>query len=295
MRLGFFSAFAISMLTGIPVLAGLPITLMNGQSPATAPAASTNVLLVPFRAVGPAGDRDWISQAVDEDLSHDLSRNTAIHLIRPSTTQPLSPADALAAARSAGADQLIDGSYQLAGDQLRITGEVVNVNDGKPIAQIKATGTERELFNMEDALATQLWHTLPRPDQASATASDYDIQVTPVPNEVSAAYAAPSEPTQQTTNIAQPTYDVPSYPFAGVYPYGYGDYGYPFGFGYPIFIYGGYGFHYHHYGSDYHNAIGRGNLAGPALPPIAPAHFGGRGIAGPHTQNFGGIAGGMRR
>jgi TolB-like protein len=256
-------------------MAALPITTIAGDPPpTTAPVAPVSVMLLPFHAVGQSGDSAWISEAIDEDLSHDLSRNAAIHLIRPATTQPM------AAARDANAQRLISGSYQVNDDQLRITGEVIDVSQtgpaGEIVGEIKATGRVRDLFQLEDSLAMQLWHILPQPAQQTAS---NDIQVTPLEDFVNSQPAAP-QVTPAPVYDAEPAY-VPS--VAG-YPYDNFGYGYPYGYGWPLFIYGGYGYGFHHYGGGFHGSVGGGHFTGG----------GGRFFAAPHAEapaaRFGGGA-----
>jgi TolB-like protein len=258
--------------------AALPITTIAGDPPpTTAPVQPVSVMLLPFHAVTANPDNSWISAAIDEDLAHDLSRNRAIHLVRPSTTQPVAAADGLAAARDAKADRLISGSYQVVDDQLRINAEVIDMSQTQPVAQAKATGRVRDLFQLEDSLAMQLWRILPRPD---AQASANDIQVTPLEDYVNGESAPPPEVYQPPRAEVSPgpIYDYPPdydyTPSIAGYPYGYYGYGYPY-FGAPLFFYGGYGFH-----SGFHDHGGfHGHEGGGHAPTIghgaAPAFSGG--------------------
>jgi TolB-like protein len=279
-----------TLLLGITTLgAGLPITTIAGApGPTTAPIAPTTVVLLPFRAVGQTADNAWISQAIDEDLAHDLSRNGAIRLLRPSTTQPAG--DGLQAARDASAQRLISGSYQVVDDQLRINAELIDVNSAQPLAQAKATGRIRDLFQLEDSLAMQLWHNLPQ-GQGQVAADEF--RVTPLQDD----QVVSSSPEIYEPQPAPQVYDTapdygPSYdytPYDSVYPYG----GYGYGFGFPLFIYGGYGYQrggYHgHYGG------GGGFHSGTAIHGASPAFAGGGGHfsgGGAHFSGGGGQFGG---
>jgi TolB-like protein len=274
--------------------AALPITAMAGNpEPTTAPATRISVMLLPFNAVGQSGESNWISQAIDEDLSHDLARNSAIRVVRPSTTQPLKDGDGLTAARGANADRLVSGSYQVVDNQLRVTGEVIDVKQTQSIAQIKATGPVRNLFQLEDELSMQLWHILPQADRTgSVQTSAADFQVTPL-EDYTGSQAAPQvyqpQPEVASAPAQAPVYDYPDdSPYDSVYPYaGYG-YGYPYGFGLPLFIYGGYGNHggYHH-GGDNHGHFGgggsvtAGHVGSPhVFTPSAAMHAGGGNFVG---------------
>ena len=122
-----------------------------------AEASGGGVLLLPFAAVGETGGAEWIGQAVQQSLLSDLSR--------VKTLQPLVPGTAIKGAmdlegvrqagKAAGADYVVYGSYQLGEVALRITGQVLDVNSGRFVGGVKATGSVRELFEMEDAIAEQ--------------------------------------------------------------------------------------------------------------------------------------------
>ena len=254
----FFAAFS---------QAALPITTIVGDPPTTAPAEPVSVMLLPFHAVAPDNQNAWISSAIDEDLAHDLSRNRAIRLIRPATTQPLAVPDELAAARDVNAQRVVSGSYQVVDDQLRITADVRDPAQSQPVAGVKATGQVRDLFRLEDSLAMQLWHDLPQDDQASAA----DFQVTPLDDNVSTQAAAPPMVYQDISPAPDIYPDTGFAPVDSGYPYANYGYGYPYGgFGYPLFIYGGYrGYH----GGGYHGGY----------PGHSSGHVGGFvGVGGSH-------------
>jgi TolB-like protein len=288
-NLGGFMRYAVILISLCTLLVvapqartALPITTIAGVAPTTAPAPPTSVMLLPFHAIGQSGDNVWVSQAIEEDLAHDLSRNTAIRVVRPATTQPMSASDNLDAARQASAPQMISGSYQIVDDQLRITGEVTDVNSNNSLGQIKATGHLRDLFQLEDALAEQLWRILPRPvEDASAS----DIQVTPLADYLNGQQ--PVAPAVNQSADSQPPVVYESAPDDLGYPYASYGYGYPFGYGYPVFIYGGFGHGGFHHGGGHIGPINRfsggATFASPHMTPFhfAPAASGGH-FAGGH-------------
>ena len=96
----------------------------------------------------------WISQAIDEELTGDLTRNPAVKVLRVSSAMPV--ADRLKLANQQNAQRLVVGSYQTVDDQIRITGEVIDPADGESLGQLKVTGVKRDLFKLEDSLAAEL-------------------------------------------------------------------------------------------------------------------------------------------
>jgi TolB-like protein len=139
----------IACLFGLVLLSGAT----RAGTPTTRPAGVRgDVYLTPFAFVGGDNHLDWAGKAVQQNLMTDLARSR----MHPVTIdQALSTADAQTAAKSAGAKYLITGSYQVSDSVLRFNGQIVNVASGSVVGGISATGPERDLFAMEDAMSAQ--------------------------------------------------------------------------------------------------------------------------------------------
>ena len=147
------AALTLSLMVPAAVLADVPAT-----QPAAAVPASTEakVLVVMFQPVEPT-DPDWIGRAVQQSLVADLSRTNTSTSIQPFADQSRvsSVNEAIDAGKHADARYVIFGSYQRIDPTLRITGQIVDISTGKVVAGLKATGSDRELFDMQDTLAFQ--------------------------------------------------------------------------------------------------------------------------------------------
>ena len=75
------------------------------------------------------------------------------------------------AARACGLDLLVVGSYQRAGDRLRITARAIHAGSGEAVAHSKADGAVTDVFQLQDAIVTQLLRSLHVPVTAAAAAS----------------------------------------------------------------------------------------------------------------------------
>jgi len=149
--------------------------------------AAPTVLLLPFGLLGEGGGGEWIGKAVQQSLLSDLSRNKSLQPLAPAqAARAVDLEEARKAGKAAGADFVVYGSYQLSETGLRITGQVLDVNSGRFVGGVKATGTVRELFAMEDTIADQAKRILqqqlppPPPPQANAqpnapAADDVDL------------------------------------------------------------------------------------------------------------------------
>jgi TolB-like protein len=261
-------------------------SLAFGQA-TTAPAVNqpVKVLVIPFKQIGDAG-HEWVGAAIHENLITEVSADPTVQAI--GMNRPLddnSPQGAINAAKGAGASLVVFGSFQFAGDQLRVNGRVLETNYGQTIASLSATGAIIDLFKIEDTLSSQVATALPQPPsnvptvtygaQQSATPPPAQAQPTQVP------YYAGNQPDDSAVAAQQPAttyvYTNPAYAYpAYSYPYySYPDYSYPYYYGGPVVIFGGRPF----YGRPFYGRPGFG--------------FRGGGFRGGFAGGFhGGLAGG---
>jgi len=121
------------------------------------------LLVLPFASVANA-DRDaWIGRAISEALTADLSIDHTLS-VTTDKNRPVDAAnDALAAGKQAGAQSVVYGTFQNVGENVRVTGQILDVESGKPVAGITATGPIQELFSLQDSLVHQIEIRLGRP------------------------------------------------------------------------------------------------------------------------------------
>jgi TolB-like protein len=124
-------------------------------------AGQAKVLLLPFDSIGPA-EKQWVAKAVQQNLLAELSR---VNSVQPLVADKIArdQTDALKLAADANADYVVFGSYQSVEGDLRITGQVIEVARKQAVAGLKTTGTQRDLFGMEDVIANQVKRALPQP------------------------------------------------------------------------------------------------------------------------------------
>jgi TolB-like protein len=242
----------------------LPMLLLIGSL--TCAGAPAKVLLLPFDSAGPA-EKQWIAKAVQQNLIAELTRIDSVTPVA-GTQIAATIEDALKAAQNANADYVVFGSYQAVDADLRMTGQVLDVAKKQAIAGLKSTGTQRDLFGMEDVIANQVRRALPQP---IAQAGPEMLQQPPAQPVAAPPLAPPVvNVNQQANNLQQQidraidrlryatdygdAYDYPSYFYSGTYgPYT----------AYPIFINNG--FHHHHYfnsGSSISGSFHGGNFSG---------------------------------
>jgi TolB-like protein len=122
------------------------------------------VLVLAPTVVNPDPQFTWLGAGIQRSLVADLTR----HLRQPIEAGDKSANDIVgivALADQAGADRVMTSSVQLIADQIRFTGEILDVKSRHVISALKVTGRLDDLFEMEDELAMQAIRSLapPRP------------------------------------------------------------------------------------------------------------------------------------
>ena len=141
--------------------------------PRPSPSARTgqrSIVVLDFTNVTGDSEMSWLRAGIAETITNDLR---AIREFRVLDRLPAfrSEGDPIAeAARAADVDLVVVGSFQSAGDQLRITSRVVDVGTREALAHAKADGPLSEVFATQDAIVTQLAAGLKMTMTSAATA-----------------------------------------------------------------------------------------------------------------------------
>jgi DNA-binding winged helix-turn-helix (wHTH) protein/tetratricopeptide (TPR) repeat protein len=123
-----------------------------------------------FQNVNGDPDVAWLASGIAETLSNDLRALRDLSVIdRAGLSKPARLAD-LEAARAASLDWIVVGGYQRAGQRLRITARVIEVQTGEAIAQARADGPVVDAFAVQDSLVRQVLDDLQVPVSDAAAA-----------------------------------------------------------------------------------------------------------------------------
>jgi TolB-like protein len=226
---------------------------------ASAMAQELRVVVLPFEGVGPEqGAKGWVARAIQQNLMTELSRTNSV---KPVAGTAAAGDQEAALKAGAGAKYVVFGSYQVVESDLRITGQVLDVEKKEAVAGLKATGTLRDLFGLEDVIAAQVKKALPQPQVEAGKA---DMLAQPVAGAAPGAAVAPRGPVEigRAVRAADELADemdraIERIRYRNTYEdeynydrgyrrpyygngYGYG-YGYPIYYGGPVFISGGAG------------------------------------------------------
>ncbi len=145
-----------------PVAAGQTVTRPQETSDGRAAQASDIVAVFRFANITREEADDWIGVGIAETVMADLDTRAVVSVI---SQEPIPSADgvsddtaepALAAGRRLGARWVVTGGYQRAGDQLRITGRLLETESGSVLSAAKVDGSFDQLFDLQDRIAAEL-------------------------------------------------------------------------------------------------------------------------------------------
>ena len=267
-------------------------------------AGGTRSLLVLPIAPSPSGEQPWVGAAIQRDLTADFTQATRLRVVAPSSALPATDAQAaLREARRASADYVLYGESQVSGAQMRVTGQVLDVNTGGAVGGLKATADVDDLFPMEDMLAMQAVRSLPAeflkaPPPLAAPATQpagASAAVAPLPSaepQATSSFGAPPDyySYQQPAPYSSYTYNTYYYPYP--YPADYWGYSWYPWWGPDVLVFYDldHDRHFHHY----HAYGGRVDIGagGRAFNPPFAHGFGRYGAMGARPGFGGGAEGG---
>ena len=130
--------------------------LTAGEQPSTPP---DRIAVIPFANITGNTADNWIGIGIAETLTAELERATSQTVIRinDARLQNNSDQEALATVgRELNARWIVSGTYQRMGDQLRLTGRLVESTSGDVVRSARIDGRFDELFTLQDQLVAEL-------------------------------------------------------------------------------------------------------------------------------------------
>lgn len=146
-------------------------------APPTAPTAGTTPALRPTVAVmdfaNVTNDPEvaWLGAGVAETVTTDLTsldRYKVVDRWRVLDAVRHAGGSLAAAGAALGATQLVTGSFQRSGPNLRITARLVNLSDGATVADVKVDGRLEDVFSLQDGIVRAFARDLSMPAQKGA-------------------------------------------------------------------------------------------------------------------------------
>jgi DNA-binding winged helix-turn-helix (wHTH) protein/tetratricopeptide (TPR) repeat protein len=136
-----------------------PVETVAQPPPGPAPGAAAGqktIAVLDFTNVVGGPDVAWLAAGIAETVTNDLRVIRDLRVIDRSLVARVKPDAAAGELRAAGLDLVVVGSFQRAGDELRITARLIDVATREALANAKADGPIADVFALQDAIVMQL-------------------------------------------------------------------------------------------------------------------------------------------
>jgi adenylate cyclase len=126
-------------------------------TPATAPAGQAAIAVLPFADMSPDRDQDFLCEGLAEELIDALTHIEGLRVAaRTSSFQFRGDHDLREVGRKLGVTSLLEGSVRKAGDRLRITVQLIDVNSGYHQWSEKFDRDAGDVFAVQDEIAEKV-------------------------------------------------------------------------------------------------------------------------------------------
>jgi DNA-binding winged helix-turn-helix (wHTH) protein/tetratricopeptide (TPR) repeat protein len=136
-------------------------------------AAPPAIAVLDFTNVSSDREFAWLSSGIAETVTNDLraaGTHRIIDRVRVVEAVRRAGIDLAGLRKELHLDLAVVGSFQRAGDRLRITARVVDAGSGEALAEAKADGPLAQVFELQDRIVAQFAETLGSANSDSATA-----------------------------------------------------------------------------------------------------------------------------
>ncbi len=152
---------AIVALIVLGVLIARPWSDATGPTPPTAPAAvpaRPSVAVLPFHNLSAEAENDYFSDGMTEEIISKLSRIDGLEVASRSSVASFTDRarDVQQIGRDLGVRYLLDGSVRRAGDQVRVSAQLVDGETGRNLWSEDFDGTLEDVFAMQEQTALKI-------------------------------------------------------------------------------------------------------------------------------------------
>jgi DNA-binding winged helix-turn-helix (wHTH) protein/tetratricopeptide (TPR) repeat protein len=145
-----------------PVEAVVPASAAVTPAPEPAPPQMPTVAVLDFDNVSGDASLAWLASGIAETVTNDLRAATLRIIDRVRVTEAVTTVGRELAGlrRVLAIDRAVVGSYQRAGERLRITARIIDAASGECLADAKADGPLDQVFDLQDRIVSQFTDAL---------------------------------------------------------------------------------------------------------------------------------------
>jgi non-specific serine/threonine protein kinase len=138
---------------------GLDPTLFAVATPTERPSESeASIVVLPFDDISPSGDNEYFSDGLTEEIITDLSKVHVLRVISRTSAMKLKETDKSIQdiGRQLNVQYVLEGSVRKAGNDLRITAQLIDARDDSHVWAEKYTGTLDDVFDMQEKVSRSI-------------------------------------------------------------------------------------------------------------------------------------------
>lgn len=123
---------------------------------------SPSIAVLPFVDMSPGKDQGFFCEGVAEEILNSLTRVKQLHVAARMASFQYRDAggDIRRIGRKLGVDSILEGSVRKSGDRLRITAQLINVADGYHLWSKSFDKEPKDIFTIQDEIATSIVRSL---------------------------------------------------------------------------------------------------------------------------------------
>jgi len=142
------------------------------------PSELPSIAVLPFADMSEARDQGYFCEGVAEEILNALTRIESLRVVARTSSFRYSNAgdDLRAIGRELGATSILEGSVRRSGQQLRITAQLVNVDDGYHLWSKTFDRKLEDIFAIQDEIATSIAESLLHTLTPIKTTSTRDVR-----------------------------------------------------------------------------------------------------------------------
>ncbi len=127
-----------------------------------APAASPSLAVLPFADLSQSQDQEYLADGLAEEILNQLAQMPALRVVGRSSSFSFkgSNQDLRTIGRRLDANHLLEGSVRKAGDQLRVTAQLIRVEDGAHLWSRTYARELRDLFGVQEEISRDVARAL---------------------------------------------------------------------------------------------------------------------------------------
>jgi eukaryotic-like serine/threonine-protein kinase len=136
-----------------------PLSTLDGTHSAL---AERSLVVLPFADLSPQRDNEYFSDGLTEEIIGDLARIGSLRVISRTTAMSLkqTPKSVPALARELGVRYVLEGSVRRAGNNLRISAQLVDSSSDTQVWSEKFSGTLDDVFDIQERVARAIAEAL---------------------------------------------------------------------------------------------------------------------------------------